>query len=200
MPDALLQNIINRGIDCFVPRNDNKMERTEYKQEINITEALMARINELISHYPSDKIKSSLLPVLHEVQDAHDNWLSFELQNKVAEILKIQPVEVYEVVSFYTMYNQKPIGKYMFEFCRTSPCCLNGAEDLMDYACDKLKIKEGEITADGLFTVVGVECLGACGYAPMMQLGDFYQEYLNEEKIDQLIADCKNDKINLLAK
>ena len=87
------------------------MERTQYKQEINMTETLMNRINELISHYPEDKIKSALLPVLHEVQDAHDNWLSFELMNKVAEILLIKPIEVYEVVSFYTMFNQKPIGK-----------------------------------------------------------------------------------------
>ena len=171
------------------------MERTQYKQEINITDALMARINELISHYPDDKKKSALLPVLHEVQDAHENWLSFDLQDKVAEILQIQPVEVYEVVSFYTMYNQKPIGKHMFEFCRTSPCCLNGSEDLMDYTCNKLHIKEGETTADGMFTVVGVECLGACGYAPMMQLGDFYQEHLTEVKIDQLIVDCRDNKI-----
>ena len=81
------------------------MVHTHYKQEINMTEALMSRINELISHYPEDKRKSALLPVLHEVQDAHDNWLSIELQDKVAEILHIKPVEVYEVVSFYTMYN-----------------------------------------------------------------------------------------------
>ena len=127
------------------------MEHTHYKQEINITDALMTRINELIGHYPEDKIKSALLPVLHEVQDAHDNWLSIELQDKVAEILKLKPIEVYEVVTFYTMYNQ----------------------------------------------VRGVECLGACGYAPMMQLGDFYKEHLNEEKIDQLITDCKENKITL---
>ncbi len=173
------------------------MERTYHKQEINMTEALMTRINELISHYPEDKRKSALLPVLHEVQDAHENWLSIELMDKVAEILLIKPIEVYEVVSFYTMYNQKPIGKYMFEFCQTSPCCLNGAENLMDYTCEKLGINLGETTEDGNFTVVGVECLGACGYAPMMQLGDFYKEHLNEEKIDQLIADCKNNKIVL---
>jgi NADH-quinone oxidoreductase subunit E len=173
------------------------MERTYHKQEINMTVALMNRINELISHYPEDKRKSALLPVLHEVQDAHENWLSIELMDKVAEILLIKPIEVYEVVSFYTMYNQKPIGKYMFEFCQTSPCCLNGAENLMDYTCEKLGINLGETTEDGNFTVVGVECLGACGYAPMMQLGDFYKEHLNEEKIDQLIADCKNNKIVL---
>ena len=162
------------------------MERTHYKQEINITETLMNRINELISHYPEDKRKSALLPVLHEVQDAHENWLSFELMNKVAEILLIKPIEVYEVVSFYTMFNQKPIGKYMFEFCRTSPCCLNGAENLMDYTSEKLGIKMGETTADGMFTITGVECLGACGYAPMLQLGDSFKENLTEEKIDQL--------------
>ncbi|MFV8371842.1 NADH-quinone oxidoreductase subunit NuoE [Flavobacterium sp. LB2P74] len=173
------------------------MERTYHKQEINMTAALMTRINELISHYPEDKRKSALLPVLHEVQDAHENWLSIELMDKVAEILLIKPIEVYEVVSFYTMYNQKPIGKYMFEFCQTSPCCLNGAENLMDYTCEKLGINLGETTEDGNFTVVGVECLGACGYAPMMQLGDFYKEHLNEEKIDQLIADCKDNKIVL---
>jgi NADH-quinone oxidoreductase subunit E len=173
------------------------MIHTDQKQNINITDALMNRINELISHYPSDKRKSALLPVLHEVQDAHDNWLSIELMDKVAEILEIKPIEVYEVASFYTMYNLKPIGKFMFEFCRTSPCCLNGTENLMDYTCEKLGVKEGEITPDGQFQVVGVECLGACGYAPMMQLGDFYKEHLNEEKIDQLIADCKDNKIIL---
>ncbi len=173
------------------------MEKSQIKQEIHISESLMNRINELIGHYPSDKKKSALLPVLHEVQDAHQDWLSIDLQNKVAEILEIKPIEVYEVVTFYTMYNQRPIGKYMFEFCQTSPCCQNGVEDLMDYTCDKLGVKVGEPTPDGMFEVRGVECLGACGYAPMMQLGDFYQEHLTKEKIDQLVSDCKEGKITL---
>ena len=173
------------------------MERTLHKQEINMTEALMNRINELIGHYPEENRKSALIPVLHEVQDAHQNWLSIELMDKVAEILHIKPVEVYEVATFYTMFNLKPIGKYMFEFCQTSPCCLNGVENLMDYTCEKLGVKVGEITADGLFEVRGVECLGACGYAPMMQLGDFYKEHLNEQKIDQIIEEAKAGKIIL---
>lgn len=173
------------------------MEHSTEKQIINIDAKLTERINELLSHYPADKKKSALLPVLHEVQDAHDNWLSIELMDKVAEILEIKPIEVYEVVSFYTMYNQKPTGKYTFEFCRTSCCCLRGAEDLMEYTCDKLGINEGEITPDGMFKVVGVECLGACGYAPMLQLGDFYKENLTKEKIDQLIQDCRDNKVNL---
>lgn len=173
------------------------MEVSHIKQEINITEALMERINELLSHYPADKKKSALLPVLHDVQDAHDNWLSIELMDKVAEILEIKPIEVYEVVSFYTMFNRRPIGKFMFEFCQTSSCCLRGAENLMDYTCEKLGVNLGEPTADGLFEVRGVECLGACGYAPMLQLGDFYKENLTKEKIDELIDDCKNGKVSL---
>lgn len=176
------------------------MEKSNIKQEINITPDLMVRINELLSHYPEDKRKSALLPILHEVQDAHDHWLSHELQEKVAEIIGIQPIEVFEVVSFYTMFNQKPRGKYMLEFCRTSCCMLRGAEDMMDYTCEKLGVKEGETTADGLFSVVGVECLGACGYAPMLQLGDFYHEKLTKEGIDKLIEDCKNGAVTLLDK
>ena len=173
------------------------MEVSHIKQEINMTEALMQRINELLSHYPADKKKSALLPVLHDVQDAHDNWLSIELMDKVAEILEIKPIEVYEVVSFYTMFNRRPIGKFMFEFCQTSSCCLRGAENLIDYTCDKLGVKLGETSADGMFEVKAVECLGACGYAPMLQLGDFYKENLTKEKIDQLIGDCKDGKISL---
>lgn len=170
---------------------------THFTQNINITENLMSRINELISHYPANKSKSALLPILHEVQDAHDNWLSIELMDKVAEILGISQIEVYEVVSFYTMFNRRPIGRYMFEFCQTSCCTLRGVEDLMDYTCEKLGVGIGEPTPDGLFEVRGVECLGACGYAPMMQLGDHYREHLTKEKIDQLIDDCRDNKINL---
>ncbi|WP_297333932.1 NAD(P)H-dependent oxidoreductase subunit E [Flavobacterium sp.] len=173
------------------------MEVSHIHQDINITPELQARINELLSHYPADKKKSALLPVLHEVQDAHNNWLSVPLQDKVAEMLEIQPIEVYEVVTFYTMYNQKPIGKYMFEFCRTSCCAVRGAEDLMEYTCNKLGVKVGEVTADGLFQVVGVECLGACGYAPMLELGDYYYEKLDKAKMDQLIEDCRAGKIDL---
>ena len=173
------------------------MEHSLTKQDINISDALAERLFELISHYPADKKKSALIPVLHAVQDAHDNWLSIELMDIVAGMLEIQPIEVYEVVSFYTMFNQKPIGKYMFEFCRTSCCSIRGSEDLMDYTCNKLGIKEGETTPDGQFTVVGVECLGACGYAPMLQLGDYYKEHLTKEKVDALIEECRQNKVSL---
>jgi NADH-quinone oxidoreductase subunit E len=168
--------------------------------EVKLSDRLLKRIELLKSRFPEGKQKSALLTVLHEVQDENNNWLSVEAMDKVAELLNIKPIEVYEVVSFYSMYNQKPVGKYMFEFCRTSCCVLRGAEDMIEYTCHKLGVKEGEVTPDGMFSVKGVECLGACGYAPMMQLGDFYHEFLTEEKIDQLIEDCRAGKIDLLSK
>lgn len=172
-------------------------QKREYRQEINITPELQARIDELMSRYPADKKKSAMLPVLHALQDAHDDWLSIELMNKAAEILEVTPIEVYEVVTFYTMFNQKPKGKYMLEFCRTTCCAIRRGEDLMEYTCSKLGVKEGEVTADGMFSVVGVECLGACGFGPMLQLGDYYHEHLTEEKIDTLLEDCKQGKVKL---
>jgi NADH-quinone oxidoreductase subunit E len=158
--------------------------------DIQFSDAMKSRMQEYISHFPEGKQKSAILPILHLVQDNY-GWLSPELMDKVAEVLQIQPIEVYEVATFYTMYNLKPVGKFKLEFCRTSPCCLRGSEDLMDYTLNKLGVKEGETTPDGLFTVIGVECLGACGYAPMMQVGDRYIEHLTPEKMDDFIEHCK---------
>lgn len=160
-------------------------------QEIQFSEAIIHRINEYISHYPEGRQKSAILPILHLVQEEY-GWLSEPVMNKVADVLSIRPVEVYEVATFYTMYNLQPVGKYKLEFCRTSCCCLRGAENIMDYTLNKLGVKEGEITPDGLFSVIGVECLGACGYAPMMQVGDDYIEHLTPESIDEYIDSRRN--------
>lgn len=170
------------------------------QQSVILSEKTLARVAVLKSRFPEGKHKSALLPILHEVQDENNDWLTVEAMDKVAELLSIKPIEVYEVASFYSMYNQKPVGKYLFEFCRTSCCVTRGSEDLVDYTCNKLGVKEGEVTADGLFSVKGVECLGACGYAPMLQLGDFYHEFLTPEKMDQLIDDCKAGKVEKLSK
>jgi NADH-quinone oxidoreductase subunit E len=166
----------------------------EFSQRLN------SRIEELKSRYPEGKKKSALITVLHEVQDENGHYLTTALMDKVAEVLDIKPIEVYEVATFYSMYNHKPVGKYAFEFCRTSCCVTRGVENLMDYTCQKLGVQEGEVTADGLFSVKGVECLGACGYAPMLQLGDFYHEFLTPEKVDALIEDCKAGKVELISK
>jgi len=151
----------------------------------------LARVKELISHYPEGKQKSAILPVLHLAQDNFGGFLSTETMDYVAELLNILPVEVYEVATFYSMYNLKPVGKYVFEVCQTGPCMINGSDEIIQYIQDRLHIKVGETTADGLFTLKTVECLGACGYAPMMQMGKYYREHLTKEKIDAIIDECR---------
>ncbi len=148
------------------------------------------KVNELISHYPEGKQKSAILPILHMAQQEFGGWLDVSTMDYVATLLNIQPIEVYEVATFYSMYNIKPVGKYVFEVCQTGPCMLNGSDNIIQYIKDKLKIGIGETTADGLFTLKVVECLGACGYAPMMQLGKTYREHLTKEKVDKLIEEC----------
>ena len=160
-------------------------------------ELQLQEFNRLVARYPEGKQKSALLPVLHLAQDSFGGWLSSETMDYVAELLNITPIEVYEVATFYSMYNLKPVGKYMFEVCQTGPCMLRGSDDIIAYIGEKLGIKPGETTGDGLFTLKTVECLGACGYAPMMQLGKHYKEHLTKEKVDAIIEECrKNAAVN----
>jgi NADH-quinone oxidoreductase subunit E len=159
---------------------------------IKFSEEGMKTVQTIISHYPDDKIKSALLPVLHVAQAEFDGWLSPEVMDYVASVLKIQPIEVFEVASFYSMYNLKPVGKCVLEVCQTSSCWLMGAEDIIKYIEKKLKIKVGETTADGMFTLKVAECLGSCGTAPMLQCGASYHENLTYEKVDRLIEDYRS--------
>ena len=171
------------------------MLRVEEKYEVDFSADLLAKFAEIVTRYPEGKEKSGMLPMLHEVQAVY-GWLSSEAMDKVAAFLNLQPIEVYEVASFYSMYFLKPQGKYVLEVCRTGPCCLVGAEKIMDYIGEQLGVKEGEVTADGLFSYRGVECLAACGFAPVLQIGPEYTFYekLTEGSVDQLISDLKNKK------
>lgn len=152
----------------------------------------LKQIEEIKNRYPSGKHKSALLPVLHLAQADH-GWLPIDVMNDVAEVLDIHPIEVYEVATFYTMFHVKPVGKYVLEICRTGPCCLVGAESLIQYLKNKLNVEEGEVTADGLFTIKPVECLASCGTGPVLQIGPdyIYKENLTEEKLDQLIESLR---------
>lgn len=152
----------------------------------------MARVNEIIARYPDGKQKSALIPVLHLAQLEFGGWLDVSTMDYVASLLKIEPIEVYEVASFYSMYNLKPVGKHVFEVCQTGPCMLRGSDEIIDYIKNKLSIGVGETTKDGMFTLKTVECLGACGYAPMMQLGKTYREHLTKERVDAIIDECRN--------
>lgn len=160
---------------------------------MTFSEEKLNKVNELISHYPEGKSKSAILPILHLAQQEFGGWLDVATMDYVASLLKLQPVEVYEVASFYSMYNLKPVGKYVFEVCQTGPCMLNGSDQIISYIKKKLDIGVGETTKDGMFTLKTVECLGACGYAPMMQMGKIYKEHLTPEKVDQIIEECRNN-------
>jgi NADH-quinone oxidoreductase subunit E len=169
------------------------MLKVEETQPVEFSTELVNKFAEIVSRYPEGKEKSALLPILHEVQ-AVNGWLSSVAMDKVAAYLNIAPIEVYEVASFYSMYFLRPQGKFVLEVCRTGPCCLVGAEKIMDYIGEKLGVKEGEVTADGLFSYRGVECLAACGFAPVLQIGPEYTFYenLTTSSVDQLISDLKN--------
>lgn len=147
----------------------------------------MALVTKIIKRYPEGRQKSALIPVLHLAQAEFDGWLSADVMNYVAQILSIKPIEVYEVATFYSMFNLEPVGKCLLEVCHTGPCWLRGAEDIIEHIENKLNIKAGETTSDGMFTLKRVECLGSCGTAPMLQCGGEFFENLTNEKVDELI-------------
>lgn len=155
------------------------------------SQEIINKIHALAARYPEGRQKSALIPVLHLIQENGNMSLTVEQMDEVARILEILPIEVYEVATFYTMFNLKPVGKYILEVCQTGPCMLRGSDQIIEYMKNKLGIQNGETTPDGLFTLKTAECLGACGYAPMMQLGKHYQEFLTPEKVDKILEDCR---------
>ena len=163
--------------------------------KIEFSPGAMLEVSRIVSHYPADKQKSAILPVLHIAQSEFGGWLSTEAMDYVARLLHLHPIEVYEVATFYSMFNMKPVGKILIEVCQTGPCCLNGAEKMISYLEKKLHIKVGETTKDNMFTIKTVECLGACGYAPMFQIGETYYEHLTEEKVDTILEQLKQEKL-----
>jgi NADH-quinone oxidoreductase subunit E len=156
-------------------------------EHYKFSDKAMALVQNIMKRYPEGRHKSALLPVLHIAQAEFGGWLSAPAMDYVASVIGIKPIEVYEVASFYTMFNLKPVGKCVIEVCRTGPCWLVGADDIVKYFEEKLGISEGETTADGMFTLKTVECLAACGFGPVCQIGQTYHENLTTEKVDALI-------------
>ena len=155
--------------------------------EICFSEAILEKVQKIIFRYPEGSQKSALLPLLHIAQEEFGGYLSVDVMDYIAGILGIEPIEVYEVATFYSQYYLDPVGKYVIETCRTGPCAICGGEAIQSYLEKKLAIKTGESTPDGLFTLKTVECLGACGSAPVMQINTEFYEFLTTEKIDQII-------------
>ncbi len=147
------------------------------------------KFQEYVSRYP--KIDSCMLPSLWLVQE-QEGWVSPEAMIYVAEKLGKTPIQVYEVATFYTMFNLKPIGKYHIELCKTLSCMLCGSKELKKHIKETIGIEAGQTSEDGLFHLSEVECLGACGGAPMFALNGEYHEKLTKEKVDELIKECRN--------
>ena len=153
---------------------------------------LEAQIDELVSHYPVKR--SASLMVLHALQD-HFGFISSEAMEWTAARLGIQPIHVLELVTFYPMFRQAPVGRFHFKVCRTLSCALGGAYALHKHFCDKLGLdahKHGpQTTKDGKFTVEFVECLASCGTAPVMMVGEKFYEGVSPAKADEIVAGCK---------
>ena len=161
----------------------------------SFSEAALAECRGIIARYPQGRSKSALIPVLHIAQTENGGWLSVNAMDAVAQLMGLQHIEVYEVASPNIMINLHPVGKHVLEVCRTTPCMVRGSDDIIAYLEKKLGIHAGETTKDGMFTLKGVECLGSCGTAPMLQCGAKYHENLSFDKVDELIDNLRNTPV-----
>jgi NADH dehydrogenase (ubiquinone) flavoprotein 2 len=161
----------------------------------DFTEENYERANQIMSKYPINYRQAAMIPLLDLAQRQHGGWLPLAAMDKVAQICEVAPVRVYEVASFYTMFNRTPVGKYFLQVCGTTPCMICGSEEIMRTIEGHLGIHNGQTTKDGMFTLLEVECLGACANAPMVQINDDYYECLNKETTLKLLELCKTDQL-----
>ena len=152
------------------------------------------KVDEILDKYPTTRKASAVIPLLHYVQKKSNGWLPVPEIERVAEILDMPYMKVYEVASFYTMFNLKPVGKKLLQLCHTTPCWLRGSDQIEKSIYDTLKIKDGETTPDDMFTLMKVECLGACVNAPILQINDDYYEDLDYKSTKELLNKIKTKK------
>ena len=148
----------------------------------------------IIKNYPSGKQQSAVMALLYLAQKQNDNWIPLSAMKYIAKYLDMPYIKVYEVATFYTMYNLSPVGEYFFQVCTTTPCMLRGAYKLVDVCKKKIAQNESEISNDGKISWMEVECLGACVNAPMVQINDNYFEDLDEKKLEKIIENIKEGK------
>lgn len=163
-------------------------------ENFSFTPENLARAEKIIAKYPAGRQASAVIPLLDIAQRQNDNWLPQTVMDYVADFLEMPRIRVYEVASFYTMFNLKPVGKNFVQVCTTTPCWLRGSADIVSTCKKKLGIGVGETTADGQFTLTEVECLGACVNAPMVQINDDFYEDLTPEIMEKMIDNLKAGK------
>jgi len=153
---------------------------------------LREQLDAWVAKYPTGKAQSAVIPCLHILQAANEGWLTKPVMNALADYLAIPAISVYEVATFYTMFDLKPVGKHKINVCTNISCLLNGSDEVVAHLESRLNVKLGQTTEDGQYTLRQVECLGACCGAPMMQIGRDYHEYLTNDKIDHILAGLKS--------
>eukprot|EP00050_Salpingoeca_kvevrii_P018920 m.80096 g.80096 ORF g.80096 m.80096 type:complete len:245 (+) comp8198_c2_seq1:1042-1776(+) len=154
----------------------------------------LERIKAICSNFPTAHKAAAIIPVLDLAQRQNGGWVSIAAMDTVARLLNVPKMKVYEVATFYTMFNRDPIGKYHVQVCTTTPCMVCGAYDVHERIKGTLGIKEGETTSDGLFTLTEVECLGACANAPMVQINDEYFEDLTPDDAERILKELREGK------
>jgi len=160
------------------------------KKQIRFSKEAQRKLKEILSIHAKIRKESSILPVLSLAQDEF-GYISQEVEEYVADLLDIPVVKIHEVVTFYTLYNKEEVGKYLLQVCRNLPCALSGCGEIIDYLCEKLGIRVGETTPDKKFTLVTVECLGACDTGPNMMINDVYYRRLSKERIDEILDELE---------
>jgi NADH-quinone oxidoreductase subunit E len=176
---------MSKATGIATQNNNDKFEFT--KDNLMLAE-------KIIKKYPKDCQQSAVMPLLDIAQRQNSNWIPKAAMDYIANMLDMPPIKVYEIATFYSMYNKKPVGKHLVQVCRTTPCWLNNAEGILKTCSKKLGINVGETTKDQKFTLVEVECLGACVNAPVVQINDDYYENLTEEKIESLLGNLAQTK------
>jgi len=148
--------------------------------------------NKIIKNYPEGKQQSAVMPLLYLAQKQNDNWIPLVAMKYIGKFLSMPYIKVYEVATFYTMFNLSPVGKYFFQICTTTPCMIRGAYDIVNTCKEKISDKENQLSKDKTCSWIEVECLGACINAPMMQINDDYYEDLDKEKTEKIINQIQN--------
>jgi len=157
----------------------------------SLSPEVIKAINKELTKYPADQKKSAIMRALWLAQEANKGWLSVDLIHSVADFLQIPRISAFEIATFYTMYDLKPVGKNKIYVCTSLSCMLGGSDEILNHLQNKLDIDVEETTADGCFTLKTAECLAACGGAPMMQVNDQYYENLTIDSVDKLLAELK---------
>ena len=171
-----------------------KKIHTDQPKEFKFTEESLNAANKILLKYPKENKKSALMPLLYLAQKQNSNWIPLAAMKYIAKFLSIPYINVYEVATFYSMYNLSPVGKYFVQVCTTSPCLIRGADKLVKICKEKISEKENKVTEDGRCSWTEVECLGACVSAPMMQVNNDYYEDLDEKNTAKIIDSFMNDK------